>query len=96
MFSFQEKMVSITTFPYPLPFCNVLLSSKDSPVTLLGGVVWYTTAYDKTFLQKLFEGIAGPVFKGLIRDLIMSIAFQSSSEEWMLSDVCDGGVDMVR
>jgi len=96
MFSLQEKMVSIATFPYPFPFSYVFLSSKESPATQSGGVVWYTTAYDKTFLQVMFEGIADLVFKGLVGDLVVTVAFQSSREEWMLGDVCDGGVDMVR
>ena len=67
MFSFQEKMVSITTFPHPLPFRNALLSSEDSPSTLLGQIVWCMTAYDTPFLQVMFKGIASLVFKSLIR-----------------------------
>jgi hypothetical protein len=54
------------------------------------------TAYDKTFLQITFKGFASPVFKGLIEDLVVIVAFLSSSEKWMLSDVCDGGVNMVK
>ena len=96
MFSLQEKMMSIITFPHPFPFCDVLLSSKESPATLSCGVLWYMIAYGKAFLQVTFKGFAGPIFKGLVGDFVVIVAFLSSGEEWVLSNICDSGVNMVR
>ena len=52
----RKKTVSIITFPYPFPLCNILLSSKDSPATCLVGS---SVARRLIFLQVSFRGTTG-------------------------------------